>query len=249
MINCQIAGDLMAPYLDGTCSEDSRRALEEHIDGCEACRERLERMGGDTPDTTPGPEAVKLKAYAKKVKKHRVTVAAVTAFLFIAVAGALVLGVVNLTLKDMKSRNDPPIYSHPPTEPSDPNADTSGYEWDPSRWEGVYDLTAGPLATTAGEAGDFVLFTNNEAIAVELEGVEGTVYLWNTQYPDEWIQISSSAPHRFTGLSAACRYRVTVEAPAGTPVTVTDGREVSFFKSLRYVLHSLFGLGEDPYSF
>ncbi len=245
-INCQIAGDLMAPYLDGTCSEDSERALEEHIAGCEACRERLERMGGNTPGLESGPEAVKLKTYAKRVKRHRVTIAAVTGLLFLALAGALVLGVVNLTLKDMTDRNNPTIFSQPPTEPSEPDADNSDREWDPSRWEGVYDLTAGPLSTTAGEVGDFVLFTNNAAISVELEGVEGTVYLWNTQNPD-WIQISSSAPHSFNGLSAAHRYRVTVEAPADTPVTVTDGRDITFFKSMRYVLHELFGLGEDPY--
>ena len=56
-INCQIAGDLMVPYLDGTCSEDSKKSLEAHIAGCDACRERLARMGGSTPNTTPGPEA------------------------------------------------------------------------------------------------------------------------------------------------------------------------------------------------
>lgn len=249
-INCQIAGDLMVPYLDGTCSEDSKKSLEAHIAGCDACRERLARMSGSTPNTTPDSEAVKLTGYARRVKKRRAVIAAVAILVFLAAAGFFVHTVVNLALKDMEAREHPHLFSQPPTEDTDPNTDHSNYQWDPTEWEGVTDLTAGPLETTAGEVNSYTLFTNSTVIKVTVDGVEAVMRL---SHADDETNLTLQS-HRgtvtvFVGLSASYHYRVTVEAPPETPVTVSDGYDtpVTFENSLKYILHELFGIGRDPY--
>lgn len=46
-ISCEIIRDLLPLYVDGVCSDDSRNAVEQHIDGCEACSEELRLMKSD----------------------------------------------------------------------------------------------------------------------------------------------------------------------------------------------------------
>lgn len=53
-MTCDIIRDLLPLYHDGVCSADSAFAVEEHIAGCEACREELTRM--DDPVAAPRPE-------------------------------------------------------------------------------------------------------------------------------------------------------------------------------------------------
>lgn len=43
-MKCEIIRDLLPLYVDGACSEESRKAVEEHIAGCEACRQELGKM-------------------------------------------------------------------------------------------------------------------------------------------------------------------------------------------------------------
>ena len=43
-MNCEIVRDLLPLYADGLCSEESRRAVEEHLKSCEACRSFYEAM-------------------------------------------------------------------------------------------------------------------------------------------------------------------------------------------------------------
>lgn len=40
-MNCDIVRDLLPLYEDGLCSEESRKAVEEHLAACEACRKLL----------------------------------------------------------------------------------------------------------------------------------------------------------------------------------------------------------------
>ena len=48
-MNCKIVQDLLPLYHDGVCSEESRRAVKEHLAGCEACRQALEDMDAPLP--------------------------------------------------------------------------------------------------------------------------------------------------------------------------------------------------------
>ena len=48
-MNCKIVQDLLPLSHDGVCSEESRRAVKEHLAGCEACRQALEDMDAPLP--------------------------------------------------------------------------------------------------------------------------------------------------------------------------------------------------------
>ena len=43
-IHCNIAKDLMPLYIDDVLSEESKAAVEEHLTGCEDCRDYYRRM-------------------------------------------------------------------------------------------------------------------------------------------------------------------------------------------------------------
>lgn len=67
-LNCSIIKDLLPSYLDGICSEDSRKAVEEHLASCEACRahtQNLERLQL-APDSSCEGEL----DYMKRVKRY-----------------------------------------------------------------------------------------------------------------------------------------------------------------------------------
>ena len=54
-MNCDVIQDLMVLYADESCSAESRRLVEEHVKGCEACRRALAEMTAETAM----PEAVR----------------------------------------------------------------------------------------------------------------------------------------------------------------------------------------------
>ncbi len=43
-VNCDIVRDLLPSYLDGICSESSRKAVEQHTSECRECQASLERL-------------------------------------------------------------------------------------------------------------------------------------------------------------------------------------------------------------
>ena len=43
-ITCNIIEDLMQQYVDGVLSDDSRQLVEEHLDGCEECRQKEQQI-------------------------------------------------------------------------------------------------------------------------------------------------------------------------------------------------------------
>ena len=57
-MNCEIIKDLIPLYIDGCCSEESRKTVKEHIDGCKKCRELFDDMS-IAPDILPVCEAPK----------------------------------------------------------------------------------------------------------------------------------------------------------------------------------------------
>lgn len=64
-MNCNIVRDLLPLYHDGVCSAESRRLVEEHLAGCEACSQVLADM--DAP--LPQAEEKKAENDAAAVKK------------------------------------------------------------------------------------------------------------------------------------------------------------------------------------
>lgn len=43
-MNCNVVKDLIPLYIDGCCSEESKRVVEEHIQVCDACKKLFEDM-------------------------------------------------------------------------------------------------------------------------------------------------------------------------------------------------------------
>lgn len=46
-ISCEIIRDLLPLYMDDVCSDDSRKAVENHLQGCEECSRELNFMRGE----------------------------------------------------------------------------------------------------------------------------------------------------------------------------------------------------------
>ena len=44
---CEMINDLLPLYIDGVCSEESKRLVEEHMKTCDACRKTAEQMKSD----------------------------------------------------------------------------------------------------------------------------------------------------------------------------------------------------------
>ncbi|MBQ8523191.1 MAG: zf-HC2 domain-containing protein [Clostridia bacterium] len=51
-MNCEIIKDLLPLYADEACSDESAKAVEEHISHCNSCRAELESMGAKLPEKT-----------------------------------------------------------------------------------------------------------------------------------------------------------------------------------------------------
>lgn len=226
-LNCSIAEDLLPLYLEDMCSEETKAALEEHLRDCPACREKAERMrdSGVIPETGERETDFSIPDYAKKIKRHRLRVGIAVAL--ISALAACLLALLGLTVIDMHRTANPTV---------------------PEVEEGVYNLTARELETTAEDVGGYVLYTNYETIKVTVRGsgdIQGSVMLWATDIPDSFIRIGKvdeeASTVTFNGCTSARRYRITCEGLPGAVLTVSDGRVVSFWKSLLNVLDGIIG--------
>ncbi|MGE7954877.1 anti-sigma factor family protein [Lysinibacillus xylanilyticus] len=100
-MNCNIIKDLLPSYVDGICSEDTVKAIEEHIQHCEECKQTLKRMQQQTDDVQAIPEEVKkaITPFKKINKKRRIQViGAIVMTFIITIIGAWVIqdvGAVN----------------------------------------------------------------------------------------------------------------------------------------------------------
>lgn len=68
-ISCGIARDLMPLVIDDACGEDSRRAVENHIAGCEECAKVYEAMKAELPK--PAADEKENAHFAQSMKKTR----------------------------------------------------------------------------------------------------------------------------------------------------------------------------------
>lgn len=204
-ISCDMAGDLLPLYVEDICSEDSRAALEEHMDACPACREKCRRM--QTPDPVPQvpQKQVDLTAFAKKVRRQRIQ--AVVLFV-----GLLALSVIALAFADW-------------LQAANYRANAYAVE------EGTRNLTAETLDTEAETVGQYVLYTDSTKIAVTVTSggdFSGTVRLYDTANPGDCILSGQVTTEEntvtFTNLSGARRYFVSCEGLDGASVTVSDGK-------------------------
>jgi anti-sigma factor RsiW len=70
-LSCQELVELVTDYLEGALPKDDRHALEEHISGCDGCRDYVEQMratialAGEVrqPELSPEGQAALLAAF------------------------------------------------------------------------------------------------------------------------------------------------------------------------------------------
>ena len=226
--NCGIIDDLLPLYADGACSEESNAAIEVHLASCEACRKKLERMQSNTvaSETSKPTGEVTVVKYANKVRKHRIKLA--IGVVVISVIAACLLSLVFLTLKDMHNYANPIIFE----------VET-----------GTYNLTSNDLEVAVADIDDYIFFTNNTKIEVSVSkdaSYSGEVLLWNADDPQNPVTIlygkitPENRSFTFSHLSSAHRYMITCDGNEDLLLTITDGRHVSFFGSMKNVLDMIF---------
>ena len=222
-INCNIAGDLMPLYLDSCCCEDSSSLLEEHMRHCPACTEKLRRMKNEIASTgkSKDVDTVHFVDCGRKIRRRRVRTVILT--VLCASAAALILLLVYLTILDMHAVANPSVHEVE---------------------SGTYNLTSGGLTADADDISKFTLYTNNTTISVTVQSdneFQGTIMLWNAKDKKGYIQIAEIESRKntaeFTGLSASNRYIITCSGLNDALLTVSDGRQVSFWQSFKSVLN------------
>ena len=217
-ISCQMAEDLLPLYLEDSCSADSRSALEGHLRECPACRAKLERMGRPLPEV-PEPAAPQLAGFGRKVRRRRLRTAVLV--LLVTVSAAFLLALTGLAVREMRR----PVHV-------------------PTVEEGTWNLTAEDLETTAAAADGYVLFTNYAQIQVTVRSEAGGTVLLRDAAGGDFIQTArvegGTDSCTFTMLTSARRYIVDCGDLEGTAaVTVSEGRQISFWGSLRSILRDL----------
>ena len=92
-IPCDVIKDLLPSYVDGLTSVATNRMIEEHLEGCESCREAFARMRGPQEAPAGDERGEKEIDFLKKTRKRgrRAVLAGV--------AGALLLAVLVLCLR------------------------------------------------------------------------------------------------------------------------------------------------------
>ena len=63
-ISCDVTRDLLASYMDGVCSEESRGLVEEHLKECGSCKRFMEQV----QEQDLGKDAVKVD-FLKRVRQ------------------------------------------------------------------------------------------------------------------------------------------------------------------------------------
>lgn len=95
-LNCNIIDDLLPLYLEEICSADSKAAVEEHLQECSACGEKLARMKDSSliPDEIKQEHKFPIADYAKKVKRHRMRVGTLAVLISVIAAFFLSFGLL-----------------------------------------------------------------------------------------------------------------------------------------------------------
>ena len=78
MNNCDIVKDLLPLYADDVCSEESIKAVEEHINGCPTCRLELEKLRQNV-SISPQKDGEVLKRIKRRLRIEKLAVGLISA--------------------------------------------------------------------------------------------------------------------------------------------------------------------------
>lgn len=196
-VSCEIIQDLLPLYCDGVCSEESKKAILDHIQTCEKCREELRVMGLpiDMPEKSEEVEAAEAASRAWKQNKRKAfRWGLILASLVVLIAAAVFFG----------SRYMQTIAAD----------DVAGLEQQMEAWWEVKDLRVERIV----QKGDY--------LAVSASADTGRWYLGvykrDEIFPDRW-ELSGGSMKVRPGYLTNWNY----ETPEGDTILVCFGAELS----------------------
>ncbi len=92
--NCSLIADLLPLYADNVCSEESRKAVAEHIAECSQCRSTLEKMNSKLVITADNDIKV-IKRIKKRIKLERIVIGLITAVAVYSLGGGICFSLLN----------------------------------------------------------------------------------------------------------------------------------------------------------
>lgn len=114
---CKLIQDLLPLYIDGICSEDSRTAVEAHLEECEKCKKYYEAMHTMEQNVRGDARDMKLENGLKNLKSRinrrtmKITLSAIALVLCMAIGGHLLLEAPLKTLKPGDVSVSAEVYS------------------------------------------------------------------------------------------------------------------------------------------
>lgn len=220
-ITCGMAADLLPLYLDGSCSADSRAALEAHMDACPACRAQYPQLRRDlTPAAAaaedPGTDGI-ARALARKMRRRKRCLRALCAVLGVLLAVLLVF--IGKTFVILGQPGGAVSAALP---------------------AGATDLAAREVSGTAEEVGEHVFATGTARLVVSADAPV-TVRLWQVRETRENTMVATlDAKHRsciFTNLPPQTLYAVTVDGAPDVQLTVRS--RLTFREAFSLMLQEL----------
>ena len=103
---CEVVRDLMPLYIDGVCSTESRALVEEHLSGCDACREMCGRMRGGEG---AGSESLDAQAVLERTSR---TIVERTALTCAGILAIIVIWIVYIMMERLASLGDYSLFSY-----------------------------------------------------------------------------------------------------------------------------------------
>ena len=94
--NCDMIKDLLPLYADDVCSDESRKAVEEHIKECAECKGELEKLRRSVT-VSPKNDGEVLKRIKRRLRIEKLVVGLISV---LAICGALIIGLVYLINSD-----------------------------------------------------------------------------------------------------------------------------------------------------
>ncbi|MCR4639552.1 zf-HC2 domain-containing protein [Ruminococcus sp.] len=97
--NCDMIKDLLPLYADDVCSEESRKAVEEHIKNCPECKAELEKLCKNVT-VSPQKDADVLKRIKKRLRIENAVVGLIVFLTVLGTAFSVIMFLAN-TLADI----------------------------------------------------------------------------------------------------------------------------------------------------
>ena len=96
-LTCAVVADLLPSYADGLTGEETNRAVERHLEGCEDCRAALRKMRAPEPEKPSAKDEKELAFLRKVKKKHRIAAVCVALAMLLLASGVFGIFYYNRT--------------------------------------------------------------------------------------------------------------------------------------------------------